>query len=163
MAQYRLTQIICEPIHILESSVSCIDLVFTSPENLVVNSGVQLSLHPNCHHEIAFSYFNLKIYFPPPYERLIWKFKKANVDLIKRAITDLDRENKLSLIGISDEVVLFNEAIVNIMGSFIPNETMTFGDRVSPWLNKDVKNMINYKKVIYKKPIHHHVSGQHKI
>ena len=30
MAQCSLTQIIDEPTHILESSVSCIDLVFTS-------------------------------------------------------------------------------------------------------------------------------------
>ena len=43
MAQYGLTQIIHEPKHILESSVSCIDLVFTSQENLVTNSGVHSS------------------------------------------------------------------------------------------------------------------------
>ena len=33
MAQYGLTEIIHEPTHILEPSVSCIDLVFTSQEN----------------------------------------------------------------------------------------------------------------------------------
>ena len=46
-AQYGLTQIIHEPTHILESSVSCIYLIFTSQENLITNSGVHLSLHPN--------------------------------------------------------------------------------------------------------------------
>ena len=75
MAQYSLTQIIHEPTHILESSVSCIDLIFTSQENLVTNSGVHSSLHPNCHHQIVFSNFNLKIHYPPPYERLIWKYQ----------------------------------------------------------------------------------------
>ena len=50
MAQYALTQIIHKPTHIFESSVSCIDLAFTSQENLVTNSGVHSSLHPNCHH-----------------------------------------------------------------------------------------------------------------
>ena len=54
MAQYGLTQIIHEPTHILESSVSRIDLTFTSQENLVTNSGVHSSLHPNCHHQIVF-------------------------------------------------------------------------------------------------------------
>ena len=76
MAQYGLTQIIHEPTHILESSVSCIDLIFTSQENLVTNSGVHSSLHPNYHHQIVFSNFNLKIYYPPSYERLIWKYEK---------------------------------------------------------------------------------------
>ena len=75
MAQYGLTQIIHEPTHILKSSVSFIDLVFTSQENLVTNSGVHSSLHPNCHHQVVFSNFNLKIYYPPPYERLIWKYE----------------------------------------------------------------------------------------
>ena len=84
MAQYGLKQIIHEPTHILESSVSCTDLVFTSPENLVTNTGVHSSLHPICHHQKVFSNFNLKIYYPPPYERLIWKYEKANADLTKR-------------------------------------------------------------------------------
>ena len=38
------------------------------------------------------------------------------------------------------------------MSNFIPNETMIFDDRDSPWLNK---NMTNYKNTIYKKLIHH--------
>ena len=60
-----------EPTYILESSISSIDLVFTSQEHLVTNSGDHSSLQPNCHHQIVFSDFNLKIYYPPPYERLI--------------------------------------------------------------------------------------------
>ena len=149
MAQYGLTQTIHEPTHILESSVSCIDLIITSQENLVTNSGVHSSLYPNCHHQIHFSNFNLKIHYPPPYECLIWKYEKANADLIKGAIKDFDWENKLSLIDISDQVVLFNETIVNTMSNFIPNETMTFDNRDPPWLNKNIKNMINYKNAIH--------------
>ena len=129
MAQYGLTQIIHEPTHILESSVSGIDLIFTSQENLVTNLGVHSSLHPNCHHQIVFSNFNLKIHYSLPYEPLIWKYKKTNADLIKRAIKDFDRKNKLSLIDVNDQVVLFNETIVNIMSNLIPNETMTDDDR----------------------------------
>ena len=98
MAQYGLTQIIHEPTHMLESSVSCVDLVFTSQENLVTNSRVHSSLCPICHHQIVFSNFNFKIYYPPPYERLIWRYKKAHADLIKRAVRDLDWENKLLLL-----------------------------------------------------------------
>ena len=106
--------------------------------------GVHSSLYPNCHHQIVFPNFNLKIYFPPPYERLIWKYEKANAHLIRRAIRNFYWENKFSLIGINDQVALFNETIVIIMSNFIPNETMTFDDRDPPWLNKNIKNMINY-------------------
>ena len=61
-------QLINEPTHIQGSSASCIDLIFTNQENLSVNSGVHASLHPNCHHQIVHSSFNLNIYYPPPYQ-----------------------------------------------------------------------------------------------
>ena len=59
------TQLIHEPTHLQASSSSCIDLVFTDQPNLSVNSGVHASLHPNCHHQITHSNFNLNIYYPP--------------------------------------------------------------------------------------------------
>ena len=83
----------------------------------------------------SFSNFNLKIRYPPPHERLIWKYEKANADLIKRAMKDFDWENKLSFIDINDQVALFDETNVNITSNFIPSETMIFDDRESPWLN----------------------------
>ena len=55
------TQLIHEPTHIQANSSSCIDLVFTDQPNLSVNSGVHASLHPNCHHQITHSNFNLNI------------------------------------------------------------------------------------------------------
>ena len=55
-------------------------------------------------------------------------------------------------------MALFNETIVNIISSFIPNETMIFDDRDPPWLNKNIRNIINYKNAIYKKLIHHNDS-----
>ena len=148
MAQYGLIQIVHEPKHILESSISCTDLVFTSQENLVANSGVHSSLYPNCHDQIVFCNFNLKIYYPRPYEALIWKYEKANADLIKRAIRDFDWGNKLSFISINDEVALFNETIVNIMSNLFPNKIMIFDDRDPPCLDKNIKYMITYKNAI---------------
>ena len=47
---YGLHQLTQEPTHILNLSSSCIDLIFTSQPNLVMESGVHSSLHPNCHH-----------------------------------------------------------------------------------------------------------------
>ena len=70
-SQFGLQQIIKEPIHILAESVSCIDLIFGSHQNLLMESGVHSSLHPNCQHQITNAKFNLKIYYPPPYEREI--------------------------------------------------------------------------------------------
>ena len=61
-SQFGLHQLINEPKYLLENSSSCIDLIFTSQPNIVMESGVHPSLHPNCHHQIIFAKFNLKIY-----------------------------------------------------------------------------------------------------
>ena len=45
--------------------------------------------------------------------------------------------------------------ILNFMSNFIANETMNFDDRELSWLNRNTKNMSNYKNGISKKQIHH--------
>ena len=50
-SQFDLSQIIKEATHILKSSSSGIELVFTTQPNLVIESSVQPSLHANCHHQ----------------------------------------------------------------------------------------------------------------
>ena len=67
--QFELQQFIKESNHILREYSSCTDLIFMSHQNLVMELGVHLSLHPNCHHQITSGKFNLKIHYPPPYER----------------------------------------------------------------------------------------------
>ena len=45
-SQFGMQQLINEPTHILPASSSCIDLIFVSQPNLVMESGVYSSLHP---------------------------------------------------------------------------------------------------------------------
>ena len=52
-SQFGLQQLINEPTYLVAYSSSCIDLIFTSQPNLVMEFGVHSSLHPNCHHEIT--------------------------------------------------------------------------------------------------------------
>ena len=77
-SQLGLRQLIKEATHVLESSFSCIELIFTRQSNLVVESGVHPSLHPNCHHQIVFVKFNLQIHYPPSHPWEIWHYKQAN-------------------------------------------------------------------------------------
>ena len=88
--QLELHQIINEPTHILPNSSSCIDLIFTSKPNMVIETGIHSSLHSSCHRQIVFSKFNLKICYPPPYSREVWHFKDAKADLIRRALNDFN-------------------------------------------------------------------------
>ena len=85
-SQFGLQRVINEP---SSNSSSCFDLIFTSQPNLVMESGVHSSLHPNCHHEIVFAKIKLKGHYPLPYEREIWHYEKANADLIRRSIDQI--------------------------------------------------------------------------
>ena len=46
-SQFGLHHLINEPTHLLQNCSSCIDLIFTSQPNIVVESGVHPYLHPN--------------------------------------------------------------------------------------------------------------------
>ena len=146
--QFGLSQIIKESTYILSNSASCIDLIFTSQPNLVMHSGVHPSLHPNCHHQIVFAKFNLTVFYPPPYKRLVWHYQQANTDLIKRAIELFDWEKSLSNLDVNKQVSVFNETIMNIFENFIPHETITCNDKDPPWMNKQIKTL-TAEKTLY--------------
>ena len=108
----------------LSNSSSCIDLLFTSQPNLVIESGLHSSLHGNSHHQLVHAQFNLKVWYPPPYEREIRNYQHANNDQIKRAIERFPSEKSFRNLRINEMVYLFNKTIKNILSNYIPYETI---------------------------------------
>ena len=103
IANYNgLHQLINSPTHILPNSLSCIDLCFTNQPNLVYESGVIPSLFPRCHHQIIYAKFNFQVYFPPAYKRTVWQYNKANVNLSRRILADVNWANILSTMSVVD-------------------------------------------------------------
>ena len=111
-----------------------------------MESGVHSSLHPNCHHQIVFAKFNLKTFYPPPYEREIWHYNKANTDLIRRSVNEFSCENRVSNTDANQKVYLFNETIKNILFNFIPHKTIFCDDRDPPWICSKIKKLIAEKQ-----------------
>ena len=87
---HGLEQLIYNPTQILSNSSSCIDLIFTNQPNLVIDSGTHPSLHPNCHHQIIHCKINLQVEYPPPYQRHVWNYPKANKGTILPALQNID-------------------------------------------------------------------------
>ena len=146
---YGLHQIINEPTHILPSSSSCIDLIFTNQPNMITNSGVHPSLHRNCHHQEIFAKVNMKIFHPPPYKHLGWDYCNANVEEINSATESFNWEKAFDGKDIHAQVALFNETLLNIFSNFIPNRTKTFTYSDPPWMTEDIKNKIKLKNNLY--------------
>ena len=81
------------------------------------------SLHPNCHHQITYAKFNLKTYYPPPYEREIWHCEKANVDHIRRSIDEFSWKRCFANTSVNNKVHMFNKIIENTISNYILHET----------------------------------------
>ena len=131
--------------------MSFIDLIFSSQPNLVMSSSIHSSLHQNCYHQIVFAKFNHKVHYPPPYECELWHFKEANTDHMKRVINGFSWKRPLPNLDINDKVYLFSKTIKNILSNVIPHETFTFHDRDPPWINNQVKHLINEKNCYIQK------------
>ena len=100
---HGLHQLLNEATHLLETSASCMDLIFTNQRSLVIDSGVHPSLHTNCHHQIVHYKLNLYIKFPPPCEYLVWDYNKADTEKIKKTIEQVHWENIIIKIPINKQ------------------------------------------------------------
>ena len=147
------SQLINEPTHFQGNSSSCIDLIFTNQGNLSVNSGVHTSLHPKCKHQIIHSSFNLNIYYPPPYQRLIWDYKKADPLKISKALDSVNWERLFGQHDINQQVKTLNEVLLNIFRNYVPNKYIIIDDKDPVWMNDTVKSKIIAKNLLFKQYI----------
>ena len=60
---------------------------------MALEYGVHDSLNQNCHDQIIFTKFNLKVYYMPPYENTIFHYSQANTDHVQQVNTLFDWEN----------------------------------------------------------------------
>ena len=123
--------------------------MFTDQPSLSINSGVHSSLHPNCHHQIVYSTFNLNIYYPPPYQRLVWDYKKADEKSIRKALDSVNWERLFESKNIDSQVMTLNETILNVFRNYVPNKYITIDDKDPVWMNETIKSKIKTKNKLY--------------
>ena len=99
-----------------------IDLIFTNQPNFVTESGVHPPLHTNCHHQIKFAKPNLRVEYPPLYERLIWDYKNADIQSINRVTNTWVIPSKVNMLMNKSTFV----TIVNIFHNYLSNFSKLF-------------------------------------
>ena len=92
----------------------CIDLMFAMQPIIFHSSGVYPTLLTTCHHQVIYAKICFNVYFPPPFQRAIWHYNRASADLIKRSIEQFGCTKSFSNLGLSEQVELFNKALLNI-------------------------------------------------
>ena len=80
----------------------------------MIYCGTHPSLHPNGHHQVIFCKLNLKVEYPPPYELLVWNFRKSNNDAIKKAIELVKWNFLFSNKSVHEQVTIFNQTLMNV-------------------------------------------------
>ena len=150
-----MQQIIKEPTHISNTSLSCVNLIFTSQPNLITDSGVHSTLHSHCQHQIVFAKFDLHIVYPPSYLHEISHYREANTRPIRRAIKGFNWERAFLNTSVNEKVDIFNITILNILSNFIPHEIVVCNNKDPTWSNNRIKTLIQKKNATYKIFRHH--------
>ena len=108
----QLHQLVNEPTYFVGDNRSCIDLVLTDQPNLT-----------NCHHQISQVSLNIR---SPPHSH-IWHYDRAQVEPIKRAISNYDWVTELNLRNTDTNLLVehLTEGLNNIHINFIPHDDVT--------------------------------------
>ena len=120
---------------------------------MVTESVFHPSLHPKCHYQILFAKLNLKVEYPPLYERLSWDYKNADIPSINRAIGIFDWGKSFEGINVHEQVHFFNKTILNIFHNYIPNKTILCNDKDPPWFNNEIRKILTMKNEIFEQYI----------
>ena len=91
------------------------------------------------------------MYYPPPYERVVWHYKHANTDHIRKAICGFNYEKSFAKKDVNEMVNIFNETISNVLNNCIPHETIIFDDQDPPWINNKVKEAMQEKNQLFRR------------
>ena len=103
-----------------------------------------------CHHQITHCKLKLNIEYHPPYDRLVWDYRKANIESIQMLIESVIWETLFNNKTVNKQVSIFNKTIMNIFSNVVPNKLVIFDDSNPAWMNVFIKNKIKRKHQIYK-------------
>ena len=147
-------QIIDKPTHVINTSMSCIDLIFCTNQSVISSHGVDVSIFDKCHHNIIYGKINIRVPLPPAYVREVWDYQKANIENIKKAISNFDWNKAFENLSVDEKVDFLNKTLLNIFRNYIPNKKIKCDYRQHRWMTdnieKSLKERCKLTKFFYK-------------
>ena len=113
-------QIIDRPTHVINTSMSCIDLIFCINQSVISNHGVDVSIFDKCHHNIIYFKINIRVPLPPTYVREVLDYEKTNIENIKKSISNFDWNKAFENLSFDEKVDFLNKTLLNIFRNYIP-------------------------------------------
>ena len=88
---------------------------------------------------------------PPPYQRLVWDYKKGDPNKIREALDLINWERLFNQKSIEAQVATFNDTILHTFRNFVPNKYITIDDKDPVWMNETIKSKMKAKKCTLQK------------
>ena len=152
LMNHNMEELIKEPTHIRDSgSQSCIDLICTDQPFLFVESGVLPSLDSHSKHNIIQGRLNFHTPSPPPYKRRIWDYGKANIEEIRKNLSETNWQTLFYQLSANEMALVFTDTVLDIFSKDIPNKVVTCHDKDAAWITPEVKAAIKRNSRIYSK------------
>ena len=134
--------------------MSCIDLIFCTNQNVISNYGVDVSMFKKCHHNIIHGKIDIRVPLPPVYVREVWDYNKANLENIKKAVSNFNWNRAFENLSVDEKVELLNDTLLNIFRNYIPNKKIKCDYRQPPWMTDNIKKSLKQRskltKIFYK-------------
>ena len=142
------TQMIGQPVHIMNDKSPHIDLLFTTNSTLLCDVGVEQTIYWKYHHNIIYGSLHLSIPLPPPCHREVWDYKNTDTVCIQRAISLVNWNDVFSNKTADEKVNSLNNILLNIFRSLIPNKVIKFDYKYPSWMNpKIISSLRNRSKL----------------
>ena len=97
---------------------------------------------------------DIRVPLPPVYVREVWDYSKANVEHIKKAISNFNWHYTFKDLSVDEKVKLLNETLLNIFRNYIPNKKIKCDYRQPPWITDKIKTLLKERckltKIFYK-------------
>ena len=92
----------------------------------------------------------ISVEYPPPYERLVWDYNKADTESIKQALMQINWHDLFLSKNVHQQVRTLNDIVTNVFSNFVPNKIVTFDDGDPPWMTEYIKTKIQQRDNTYK-------------
>ena len=147
-------QIVDNPTHVVNNSISCIALLFCTKQNAILNYGVGVSIYDKCHHNIIFCKINIRVSLPPVYIHEVWDYSQVNVENIKYVISNFNWSKAFENLPVDGKVKHLNETLLRIFRNYVLNKNIKCDYYQPLWINDNteisLKQRSKLTKIFYK-------------
>ena len=121
---------------------------------VIFNYGVDVSMFKKCPHNIIQGKIDIRVSLPLVYVREICNYNRANVENIKKAVSNFNWNRTFENLSVDEKFELLIETLLNIFRNYIPNKEIKCDYRHPPWVIDNIKKSFKQRskltKIFYK-------------